>query len=1245
MVEGSMDARGEIDHGDHKKVECPSLLIQNPLSTSHMEKLKQLLAQDDTVLFVGSGISLWSGLPSWPELIEKLATFIEAAGEKADLIRAEAQRGDLLQAASYGFDKLTKQQIGDFIRGACRYGIATPHEVHRKIVSLGPRCFITTNYDNLIEESLRLWQPNRFFRPPVTNRHLTETAEVVHARAIDFVFKPHGDAADSDSIILTREQYRQLLPGGERQAALESVKMLLASRPVVYLGFGLRDPDFIYVRDLLANTYKGGTRDHYAIMPDVSEAEVDYWRRHYGIHLAGYTTTERVNKSRDHGAFLSLLDELLRPTQTIEIAAPTTDTHRPYAPEFVLALARHAARLTRPPKNNPEFPIRVHLEKNGHCKQQAHYQFDVFDSYPVDKFLDEGPPRSLLIGLPGAGKSYSLQQAAARTAEKLHQICLTEPFEYKNAVVPLFADLKLYRGKLRDLLNSTLPNGLSLESLAQQFNLKIFLDSFNEMPRSYWENGSYEGDFSQFVENIGNASIIIGSRTSDGLSKFGFPSYSLDEVDGEFVQRELRRLNIEFSGRFEREIRRLLQKPFYFRLVTTGSVSLPKNAHPRDIYESFFNALTQSFESRFGKSFDLERALSLTAYKAINKGEEAQPLADVLKVLKSHLEGAGITEIHSQDVANWLVSKSVFIPYTGSRVAFFHQSATEYLAAAELARRYQACPHIVKEKLSLTRWDQALFLTLSLLPPDRAAAFLQAVIEADFVLALKATKYLESGRDKVVASLLSEIPSRIESLGSLEHKIEFALEFGVPLTEVHEPELRTIMKYGGSIGAAAVTRLIQLKGPSLKDELLQALIEHRDDYNYCRNGIAPALKPFITTEDVGKLAAIADSLEDEVIAESDEDTAQGFISGCAHLLAGINISVIRHALLPNEVSAPLSEVRARILCDLLREHHSTPALELAGDLLLRGVSKAATTIYFIVRFSEPEHELSWTSFGNAHAERLLSLVKNNSEESWPLEALGCLCQARKDIAEAVKTKASKASGILKAALLHCACSEPNEHVFDALAELALMDEEHRRAEPTYLLAQIDLSWPGHESLFLQLLKLRDAKLAVTLIDMIYTKAPFENSDLGDLEIGPVGWWLEWLSDEKDSPQGYWFRDRISWLFSRHTRSSAREEFVFEFNKPDSKFREVLANSILLAQTDLTTDSFSEDAISFLLADITKERVCDRLHGHLLGNSSTEIFVTERLLPLLSEATGPLLRNLRTVLIQAGSRHGRRYVTG
>lgn len=586
----------------------------------------------------------------------------------------------------------------------------------------------------------------------MTNRQLTETADIVHARGTDFVFKPHGDAADGESIILTHEQYRQLLPDGEWHAALESVKTLLATRPVVYVGFGLRDPDFMYVRDLLWNTYKGGTRDHYAIMADVLDAEVDYWRINYGIHLVGYPTTERADRSRDHSGLLRLLDDLLAAAPTPAATPSTTIGCPSFSPDTVLALARHAARLTRAPKFDPEFPIRVYSERSGRAKG-LFFSPDEFDRCPVERFLDDGPSRAILIGPPGAGKSYSLQRAAARSAEKLHESCLAETFDEKDVVVPLLADLKLYRGDLHDLVNRTLPNGLAVADLSRRCKVKIFLDSFNEMPREHWESGSYEADFAKFIADSAETSLIIGSRTSDGLSKVRFPLYRLDQIDEGFVTAQLERLRIAVGGRFQREVRWLLQKPFYFQLVASRTVSLPEEPHPRDFYQTFFSGLTSSFQERFSQPFDLERALSLAAYEAIDRGEEAQPLANVLEFLQTQLEGAALGEIRAPDVANWLVSKTVIIPYRGARVAFFHQSATEYLAACELARRYQRNPQMLKEKLSLTRWDQALFLTLSLLPPSDSAAFLQTVVEADFALALNATKYLEFNRDEVVSKL------------------------------------------------------------------------------------------------------------------------------------------------------------------------------------------------------------------------------------------------------------------------------------------------------------------------------------------------------------------------------------------------------------------------------------------------------------------------------------------------------------
>jgi hypothetical protein len=1204
-----------------------------------MENLRGVLAQEDTVLFVGSGISMWSGLPSWPGLIEELAKFVEASGETADLVRSEAQRGELLQAASYGFHKLTKPQIGEFVRKACQYGAAKPHAIHQKLVSLGPRCFVTTNYDDLLEQSLRIWQQDRFFPPPVTNRHLTETAGIIHARAKDFIFKPHGDAADCESIILTREQYRQLLPGGERNAALESLKMLLATRPVVYIGFGLRDPDFLYVRDVLSNTYKGGVRDHYAIMADIGPAEVEYWRSEYGIHLLNYATSERADKSRDHCQLLKLLGDLLvaPPPIAHPALAPDISGHSP--PEEVLALARHAAGLTRAVRKDPELPLRVHLEEHGRRRGRSHLGRDEFDHSPVERFLDEGPARALLIGLPGSGKSYSLQRAAARLGERLHDSCLSPMFEEGNVVVPLLADLKLYHGDLSELVNSTLPSCLSLDRLGRRFKLKIFLDSFNEMPREYWETGSYESDFARFVEKNAGTSLIVGSRTSDGLDKLEFPVYRIDQIDERFVTTELRRLNISVAGRFSNEVEWLLQQPFYFQMVASRTIKLPDDVHPRDFYKIFFNGLTGSFRERFGPAFDLEHALSLCAYEAINQGQEARPLAEFLEVLRTELQGAGLAEIRAEDVTNWLVSKSVAIPYRGSRLAFFHQSATEYLAACELAHRYLETPQILKEKLRLTRWDQALFLTLSLLPHASAEAFFQTVVESDFALALNAAKYVEAGRDEIVAKLLAEIPARIEELGPFESRIESAVEFALPISYVHEPQLRALMKCRGIIGAAAVKRLVEFKGASVKDELLQALVEERDDYNYCCLGIGEALQDFASPEDAQRIATLADQVQSKVPADADDDAVHGFTSGAAELLGKIDLEIIRAAFLPKNDSDSLPWVRAEILCDILRDRHSTAALDLAAELLVRGVDEAATIIFFISEFAGCEDRPTWSNFSSDHVDRLIGMFGGEQNDTWALRALHCICAASPDITKVVREHASKSSGIARAALLWCTNSKDNTPIFEALAQLAEMSAEDRRKQPVHLIQQIEPNWEGREKLYVRLLRLRDTRLALALLG---TMCPL-NVRIGELEIGELDWWLAWLNDEQNTDSGYWFHALMASLFATRLSAEARQPFIAEFNRPESPYRRLLAQAILPDFQDLSTDTFTETTISFLLADLSRARSHPSLKGHLLGTTATEPFVIERLLPLLSDATETLFYNLRDVLRRAGSRHGRRYI--
>lgn len=594
-------------------------------------------------------------------------------------------------------------------------------------------------------------------------------------------------------------------------------------------------------------------------MADVADGETPYWRKHYGIHLISYSTTRNADGSKDHSALLELLDELSRSRATSVGAAATFS-------QFVLNLARYANGLSRAEKVHPEFPLRVRSITREKALPSYH-----FDGYAVKRFLTEGPSRSVLVGLPGAGKTYSIRQAVALLSEEVHDGCLVNPPQLNSVTIPLFADLKLYSGNLERLLEENLPVGVRVAALAAEDRLKIFLDSFNEMPREQWDRGVHEADFNSLLEKYPSVELVIGSRTVDGTAKLKLPIYHLEEIDSEFVERELAERRLTFSGRFKNELYTLLQKPFYFRLLSTGAVELPKEPHPRDLYSSFFAKLTTDFTSRFNTKLDLEEALRGAAYEAINRGEEAQPVENILQAIRRELQSAGVAELTPDDVAAWLVSKTVLLPYSGGRTALFHQSITEYLAATELARLYKATPTIIREKVALTRWNQALFLTLSLLPEDLGEAFLDDVLAADFSLAMSAAKYMEKGRDQVVA-----------------HLLEFKLAQHLPISKRHDEALRAIWRLRGAIGAAAAARLLELHGDQIKRELLDSLLVERDDYNYCTS-VGRSLQSFVTEADVSWAAKAADSIDEEVRGVA-EDEAHGFVSGAGELLATTELS-------------------------------------------------------------------------------------------------------------------------------------------------------------------------------------------------------------------------------------------------------------------------------------------------------------------------------------------------------------------
>ena len=1206
-----------------------------------IENIRRVLSQEDAVLFIGSGISGWSGLPSWSNLIWELVEFIEQNGLPSELVRKEAERYDLLLAASYGFDLLTKSQIADFARRACRLGSARPHEIHQRITALGPRCYITTNYDPLLEESLRLWQPDRFYKI-VTNRQVTETADIIQARSVDFIFKPHGDAGDSDSIILTREQYRMLL--GERASVIEALKTLMSSRPIVYIGFGLRDPDFLYVKDLLANTYRGGSRDHYAIMADVMEEEKPYWRKNYGIHLISYQTTESTDGTRSHSPLLALLDALMPQSQDEgKNAGDSTAMHTPpshifeesrISPEQVLALARYASHLTMTPKVVEEIPLRVSFQQVDKRSQTGKALHSRYNYFPINDFLDSGPRQALLIGLPGAGKTYSFKRCACKMAQQLQDECLRDTFDTKSVVIPFYIDLKLYTGNIWEMMGKSLPPGITVSLLAKNVKLKIFIDSFNEMPREHIENGIYEKDFSGFLQRLGQSSVIFGSRTDDGLQKLGMPTYRLDEIDRHFIETEIDKRKLNIAGRFRHEIVTLLQKPFIFQLLINGTIDLSKEPHPRTVYSTYFEKLSHEFAKRFDVKVDLQRVLAPVAYSAIDDGREAISLSLIQDQLKNVLKTNTQNELTETDMVNWLISKAFLIPQSASRLTFFHQSVTEYLAATELARLYTADRSVLSQKLKFTRWDQALFLALSFLSGETAKLFIAEVMTIDYQLAIRASKYLETQRDEVVASILQELTRKKYQKFDDEHQCAWAIEYHLTVSKKHEKHLRRLIERGNSLGGAAFKLLAQIKGVLVKQELLDHIFLHPADFNLCQD-LGAALSPYVERDDIQIIAQRVAQLPYDGI----EDNWNGLTVGITRALSNNELEDVRLAFASGNDDGLLMQ----ILCDLLADAKSDDALRIALDLLLNGVKHSIVATYFILAFAKDRAALPTGILNETHINNLLGFVSDKENGEWAISAVQEICKLRPDLIEKVKQCEAHVNGVVKIALAVCIGQVHHSSIWQGLAELAEMSSEQLSIQPLHLLRRLDdIDWSGHEELLVRLLKKRHRDLAYNIVTSFYDSDPGDGQSLR-IDIGSIHWWLDWITEEQSSDGGYWLCDRLTSLFSWTISLEAQKAFIDEFNQKDSPYRSVLAQWVLLRFQQLTTDDFNEEAISFLFADLTKKRQIDDLYGYLLGKTATESFVNDRILPLLPSAQEPLRANLLAVLKQAGKRHGRRYV--
>lgn len=1181
------------------------------IKQSDINKIRQVCNEEGTVLFLGSGVSAWSGLPSWFGLIKELAEFLKDEGYPHEDILNEAS-SNLLTAAGLGVQKLSNQQFKTFIRKACRIGESEPHRIHEKIVNLGPRSFITTNYDKLLEESLRIYKKDNSFQV-VTNRQPIDCASIVQIRERDFVFKPHGDIDDTESIILTHVQYRKLY--GERNHTLKALETILLTRPIIFIGFSLNDPDFLTIKDNIENTFKGGGQHHYAIMADVDDEKKKYYLDTFGIRIINYNTIELPNGTRDYSSLLDLLDNISYTSKEPlekEILKGNTLISPKLDDSQILSLLRYASGLSSNMASYTvqEFPIIVKTER-----EVIHNSLSV-----IDLLKDENKRKVLLLGNPGDGKTYSFKKLCFEISNKLQEDIVSESNQKQKFIVPIFVDLKLYDGDILNMIQRTLPHNISLDYLVNSEKCVFILDSFNEISKEIFESGLYKEDFDNFFRSINDSKVVIGSRNKEGINFHNFSEYSIGGIQYKFVESYIQNSNLCIEKRLHHEIISLLQKPFFFKLLVEKKIGVNNLKSPTDIYTSFFYNINHNFNNEFNQEVDLTLALKSIAFFSINQGKEVLKVQEVLSKLKISLKTQSNNETSAEKVLDWLIKEEIIIPMPNARLSFFHQSITEYLAAMELSTLYRVSPEILEECLIYTRWDQALFLAVGFLNENDAAQFIYQVLDKDIVLALNATKYIEHKSENIVTSILDFIINNVNSFkNNLEHNIQYPLK-NMTVTELHEPQLRILLNEGNLFGKAAMELLYKIKGKSIKNEILDLIIKNCNDYNFVSN-IDQILKNDIEFSDLKYLIC--------EIKDFNKEDIGGLLSTIANMLAKYEIEEINSIFLENE---NLTEIEMQIYCKTLMEIHNEYAIGRLIELIHLKKKSAIFNLYLIIERIEFDKDI----LNEKVIIDVLSFITEDSK--WCVRLLIKICSLKPELCIYLQylntTKSiSKIEKLVILYVLNNAGSESfwleyEEFIKNPIGSIDIIAEFN------------ELDWTNREKIVNLILERKEIKLFDTFLNSVRHKPNFEYY-MALEEIKELLVWLEEIESTSKSLQGfYWTLQLTKEFIISHTEKSIQKEIVQLFNSEDCPFR-LFLEQVVFELPSVTTDSLTEDTIQFCINNLFRKRYSFITKN--IGQISTESFVQNKLMPLLSQNNEVLKLNLQEVLKQAGNAHKKRYV--
>jgi hypothetical protein len=255
-----------------------------------LEDLADQIARGNGVVFVGAGLSQAAGLPSWPGLLwQMLAWSAEHGVELPDRGELEGyiNAGDLLLVAEEMRERLGNANFRRFMADVFGRPGLTPTQTHKLLPEIPFSAALTSNYDKLLESAYTV--VNQGEAPHVFTH--AEYPELSAALGSDefYVLKIHGTIDRIQTVILGRRDYREVMHANSPYR--QHLMTLFSTKTILFLGFGLTDPDLLLLLEELQVIFKEYTRQHYALINAQAAPAIKQRRfeKDYSIQIIPYT--------------------------------------------------------------------------------------------------------------------------------------------------------------------------------------------------------------------------------------------------------------------------------------------------------------------------------------------------------------------------------------------------------------------------------------------------------------------------------------------------------------------------------------------------------------------------------------------------------------------------------------------------------------------------------------------------------------------------------------------------------------------------------------------------------------------------------------------------------------------------------------------------------------------------------------------------------------------------------------------